>query len=713
MIRLRRTALVLSAVIVPLFLISCSGYGTTFTPTPTISSLSPDAATAGGPSFTLTLSGTGFMTTSQVFWNGSCVTMAPPSTTCATATFNTNTTQLTVTIPASYIATTGFPQITVVNPFPGGPSLVAATFTINPANNPVPTITSLSPSNTPVGVLPPNGTITVNGTNFISSSTVSFNGNPRATQFVSASQLKATVLTADVATAGGINVLVSNPSPGGGVSAGSTFTVGPVPAAIGHKSFLSGAPISPELVSVSASGGPANGGSAASALSANGRFVAFYSNATNLVTGGSSGNIFVRDMCVGAAACVPQTVAADLDVSGNAPDVPSDPQVAISADGRFVAFGSSAPNLVAAPVASAPDGSAKVYLRDLCQGNDAPAGCTPRTELVSVDPLGMPVSGSFPAVSADGRFVAFVSAPTTSPTGTTLQPARVFVRDTCSGPTANSNCIPSTVAVDSKGNSPDPAEPLAISADGRYVVFALLGAASGANAQSVPSAILLADTCEGIDAPGGCFSETVEVSIGTDGSSLPGSNSIPSVSGDGRFVVFESSADASAIAGNSSAAQIYLRDTCAGSTAPNGCAPSTTIIASNSAQPSISSSGRYISYLALQNATDSTASAAGVPYVFDTCFGATVLPARRALPSGCGERRNPRGCANQRRRKHCCICIKGRYRCPSLQRAWRYLPRPGFPLALHYAEPIEFSPIILGERVAFRTRLARGGWTRL
>ena len=192
------------------------------------------------------------MTTSQVFWNGSCVTAPPPSTSCATVAFNVNTAQLSVSVPAAYIASTGFPQITVVNPFPGGPSLVAATFTISPANNPVPTVTSLSPSNTPVGQLPANGLITVNGTNFIATSTVSFNGNPRATQFVSASQLTATVLASDVATAGSINVKVSNPSPGGGVSGSLTFTVGPVPAAVGHKAFLSSVQFSPELVSVSA-----------------------------------------------------------------------------------------------------------------------------------------------------------------------------------------------------------------------------------------------------------------------------------------------------------------------------------------------------------------------------------------------------------------------------------------------------------------------------
>ena len=95
----------------------------------------------------------------------------------------------------------------------------------------------------------------MNGTNFIATSTVSFNGNPRATHFVSATQLTATVVASDVVTAGGINVQVSNPQPGGGVSSGATFTVGPVPAAIVHQAAVSGSQFSPELISVSAAGG--------------------------------------------------------------------------------------------------------------------------------------------------------------------------------------------------------------------------------------------------------------------------------------------------------------------------------------------------------------------------------------------------------------------------------------------------------------------------
>jgi len=615
-----------------LFLVGCGGSsGPTLIPTPVVTSLSPDSAVAGGASFTLTLSGTGFQATSQVFWNGSCITATPPSTTCATAAFNVNTQQLSVSVPAAYIASPGFPQITVVNPFPGGPSLVAATFTISAASNPVPTITSLSPTNTPVGQLPTNSLLTVNGTNFIATSTVSFNGNPRATHFVSATQLTATVLASDVASGGGIIVKVSNPSPGGGVSAGSTFTVGPVPGAIGQRAFLSGAQISPELVSINAAGGPSNGASAAPTVSADGRFVAFYSTATNLVTTGPSGNIFVRDTCLAAINCTPQTLAVDLDVNGNAPGAPSLEQVAISADGRFVAFSSAALNLVGSSDAPRRGIGAQVYLRDLCEGDSASAGCSPRTQLVSVDPTGAPVSGSFPAISSDGRFVAFVSIPEVPTAASSTKVPQIYVRDTCAGATANSRCEPATVPVDLIGADPIATEPVAISANGRYVAVTVSALPTISSAIQRQSEILLADTCLGADAPAGCVAKAISASVAADGSPLPGRNSHPTISADGRFVVFESNNGAP---DDSSASQIYLRDTCLGSSAPNGCAATTSLIASDATNPSISSAGRYITYITGGEVVDASGTASVPLYVYDTCFGADTpcTPAASPVP---------------------------------------------------------------------------------
>src|SRR5438876_5029593 len=94
-------------------------------------------------------------------------------------------------------------------------------------NNPVPTVTSLSPTSTTAG----GGafTLTVNGTNFVSGSVVQWNSSARTTTFVSATQLRATITAADIATAGTASVRVFTPAPGGGNSNALTFTINIIP----------------------------------------------------------------------------------------------------------------------------------------------------------------------------------------------------------------------------------------------------------------------------------------------------------------------------------------------------------------------------------------------------------------------------------------------------------------------------------------------------
>ncbi|WBA43574.1 T9SS type A sorting domain-containing protein [Hymenobacter canadensis] len=104
--------------------------------------------------------------------------------------------------------------------------------------NPVPAISSLSPNTAVAGS--GNFTLTVNGTGFISGSTVSFNGTNRVTTFVSATRLTAAILAADIATAGTYDVVVTNAAPGGGASAAASFTVtAPVATLTATQSSLS------------------------------------------------------------------------------------------------------------------------------------------------------------------------------------------------------------------------------------------------------------------------------------------------------------------------------------------------------------------------------------------------------------------------------------------------------------------------------------------
>src|SRR5437879_4565814 len=118
------------------------------------------------------------------------------------------------------IAAAGTPTVTVFAPAPGGGTSNPQTFTIL---NPVPTITSLSPQSAVVG---PGFTLTVTGTNFVTSSVVRWNGQDRATTYVSATQLRAAIPATDVATAGIARVTVFNPPPGGGTSNSVNFVVG-------------------------------------------------------------------------------------------------------------------------------------------------------------------------------------------------------------------------------------------------------------------------------------------------------------------------------------------------------------------------------------------------------------------------------------------------------------------------------------------------------
>jgi hypothetical protein len=183
-------------------------------PKPTITSLSPNSATAGGAGFTLAVNGTNFVKTSVVNWAGS-----------ARATTFSSSTKLTARISSTDIAKGGTFKVTVTNPAPGGGISGSVNFTVN---NPVPAITTISPTSATAGGA--GFTLTVNGSNFVSTSTVDWNGSARTTTLVSSKQLTASIKSTDIKTAGTAQVTVVNPSPGGSASNAATFTINnPVP----------------------------------------------------------------------------------------------------------------------------------------------------------------------------------------------------------------------------------------------------------------------------------------------------------------------------------------------------------------------------------------------------------------------------------------------------------------------------------------------------
>ena len=202
-------------------------------------------------------------------------------------------------------------------------------------------------------------------------------------------------------------------------------------------------------VSVDSAGVQANSFSDEAEISAGGRYVAFRSMATNLVAGDTNGfqDVFVRDRKLHT------TVRVSVDsagVQGNSfSDTPS-----ISANGRFVAFRSESSNLV-----SGDTPGEDVFVRDRKLHT---------TSLVSVDSAGVPGNGGSndPVISPDGRSVAFDSDATNLVAGDTNGSEDVFVRDRSLHKTFRVSVT--TVGVQGDSDSFFPA----LSADRRFVAFA-------------------------------------------------------------------------------------------------------------------------------------------------------------------------------------------------------------------------------------------------
>jgi hypothetical protein len=169
-------------------------------PVPAPTSLSPASATAGGPEFTLTVNGSGFVSGSVVRWNGA-----------ERATTYVSSEQITASISAADIAVEGTVSLTVINPAPGGGISNPTTYWVNtPA-----IITSISPSSRKAGRA--GFTITLKGSGFTVNSVLRWNGMDRKTTVVSSTKLTAAISASDIAVAGTPKIEVFTPAPGEGV----------------------------------------------------------------------------------------------------------------------------------------------------------------------------------------------------------------------------------------------------------------------------------------------------------------------------------------------------------------------------------------------------------------------------------------------------------------------------------------------------------------
>jgi Tol biopolymer transport system component len=292
-----------------------------------------------------------------------------------------------------------------------------------------------------------------------------------------------------------------------------------------------------------AAGTKGNGSSFAAAISADGRFVAFASNASNLDSADpdSTFDVFVRDLEAGTTRLASRA-SGPAGAKGNAgSEAPT-----ISADGRFVAFESVASNLDPA------DGDATddVFVRDLEAGT---------TALVSRAPgaTGGKGNGSSrrPRISAGGRFVAFDSVASNLHPDDGDPSDDVFVRDL----EANTTALASRAAgaAGAKGN--DGSFEPAISPDGRFVAFHSLAS----NLHSDDADATLDVFARDLQAGTTTLASRVTGSAGAKGD---GDSYEPAISADGRFVAFTSLASNLHPDDGDANHDVFVRDLQAGTT---------------------------------------------------------------------------------------------------------------------------------------------------
>ena len=355
-------------------------------------------------------------------------------------------------------------------------------------------------------------------------------------------------------------------------------------------------------VSVGPGGRQANGESGnLPAISADGRFVAFGSFATNLITRDTNnvGDVFVRDQFAGV------TRRVSVGPGGRQVHSPNDATgsfgAAISANGRFVAFSSWAVDLVPGDTNNSPD----AFVRDLLGKV---------TRRVSVGPGGQQANGfsHVGGVSGDGRFVTFQSdAPNLVP-GDTNGIADIFVRDLLTGTTRRVSVGPKGRQSNGEGSSsPD------ISAGGRFVVFVSTADNLVSGDVNGTADVFVRDRVA---------ERTRLVSVGVNGQQGDGGSDLPAISANGRFVAFQSFAENLVPEDANGACDVFVRDLLAQTTVrvsmsarvqPDGC----------SDVPSVSADGRHVSFRSFaSNLVPSDTNGAADIFVRDA-FGDTQ-PAR-------------------------------------------------------------------------------------
>lgn len=520
-------------------------------PVPAISTVSPASIATQSTTFTLAVYGSGFAPSSTIEFNGVPRTFSNGTNNTIFLSQN----ELTTVVTPTEIEVAGTINVTVFTPQPGGGTSNIVVFTVTEGALPVPQVTSLTPSSVGAGT---NGaTITINGTNFVgapvtggSVSVATVDGANRTTTFVSDTQLTVALQASDIATVGPVNIAVLNPPdtnmkpPGGGLS--NTIALNVVNPTPVIKS------VSPQ----------------------------------NVVAG--------------------TTATTSITVSGSGFDQSS--QVLVNGTGRTTSFASS--TSIAADLATSDLAAAGTYTVQVV--NPAPGGGSSQVLYFSVVPaasgLGLPTLVDVaqdgaqanngvsppnqvgPSMDTSGRYVVYTSSSTNLMETTTLLPppvpnpltngtSNIFLRDTCLGISAD--CTPTEVLVDLGpdnviANGPS-YSPVVNSNGADIVAYVSLGTdlVSGSLFDGVTPQVFATNPC--VAATEGCIVTTNLMSVAPDNVTPANGASIePSISSEGRFVAFASTATNLVTGATTGAQEIYVRDTCLQQ--PNTCVPMTYLV---------------------------------------------------------------------------------------------------------------------------------------
>jgi len=360
-----------------------------------------------------------------------------------------------------------------------------------------------------------------------------------------------------------------------------------------------------ERVSVSSTGAEADGPSwvvsGHRVVSADGRYVVFWSEATNLVEDDTNGvqDVFIRDRVSNT------TERVSLDVSGGNADGPSR-DASISADGRYVSFTSAATDLVE----NDRNWHWDIFVRDLQMGETMRVSVTPEGADALDDSAGS-------SISADGRYVAFVTwARLLAPGDTDWGFQRdVIVRDIELGENVVASVTPD-------GGNPEKAcWNAAISGDGRHVVF-----------MSQSTDLIPDETDQNVDIYHYDLDtgQMTRASVGFAGGDADSRSASPEVSRDGRYVVFRSWATDHVEDDTNGQADIFVRDLLTQRTTRVSVSSTGEQAADGGSwHPHISDDGRYVTFLTdASNLFDNDTDALGDIVVHDRVTGQTETVSR-------------------------------------------------------------------------------------